>query len=181
MRPGKLNLLNHPRKALLPWRRYLLWGVPSFVGMLLLGGWIQAQHSELQQQHRHWTEQLALQDKRLNQQRAQREQQQAQAQAQAIWQGIKVRQQRLLAVQELLQQEAEQGMRLMRWQADGQRQWLQGHWPQARGLTAFQERLSQALGQTWTLQSLNGGQTAGAVGWTLEAPWPAALASGAAP
>lgn len=181
MRPRALNLLHHPRQPWARWRQPLGWGLLGVGLALLAGGWLQAQRAELQQAHRHWTAQMAQHSAEQKRQRQVREQDRVQAQQQAFGRSVQAQQHQVLALQEALQREADQGLRLTRWQADGQHLWLQGQWPQAESWPALQARLTQALGQGWTLHSMATGPSGQGVAWTLQTPWPTASAPGAQP
>ncbi|MBM3386846.1 MAG: hypothetical protein FJY36_04160 [Betaproteobacteria bacterium] len=179
MRPRVLNLLQHPRPSWVGWQPALGWALLGAGLALLAGGWLQAQRAHWQQEHRHWKAQMALHSAAQQRERQAREHAHVRSQQQALWRSGQAQQQRVLALQEALQREADQGLRLTRWQADGQHLWLHGLWPQAESGWALQARLSQVLGQDWTLHSMGTGPHG--VAWSLQTPWPLASAPGAAP
>lgn len=181
MRPSALNLLRHPRPGAVAWRQHLGWGLAGMALPLLLGAWLQAQHSDWSAQLQQERRQQAQQHAELQSQRALREQQRLQAQQQAAWQALQTQQQRVLALQLALQREAEQGLRLARWQADGQRLLVQGQSLQPESVPDVQARLGQALGQRWALVELAAGPADEGVSWSLETPWPPASAPRGAP
>lgn len=176
-----LNLLQHPRREWPVDGPQLRWGLLG-AGLTLGLGWLlQAQHSDLLQEQQHWKQQLSVQAQQQSQQRALHERQRVLAEQQALWRNVLDQDRQRLALQAALQREADQGLRLARWQADGQRLWLQGQLPQTEALPGLQARLGQALGQSWTLQSLGAGGAPSGLLWTLEAPWPPASTSRATP
>ena len=181
MRPSALNLLRHPRTGAVAWRQQLVWGLAGMALPLLLGAWLQAQHGDWSTQLQQERRQQAQQQAERQRQRALRDQEQLQGQRQAVWQTLQAQQQRVLALQLALQREAEQGVRLTRWQADGQRLRLQGQSLQPEHVPDLQARLGQTLGQRWALVELTAGPADEGVSWSLETPWPPASAPRGAP
>jgi len=177
----RLNLLRYPRRPGLQWRPQAPWLVCGLLCGGLCAAALQSLHEDgLHQRQRLAREQaqLAAQHERLQAERAQA---QRLAQQQVRWRELQWQQQRIVALQEALQSEAEQGLRLSRWQADGQRLLLQGQWLQAQDLPALQTRLGQVLGQGWHLHSLGSGGSGATMQWTLETAWPSASSAGPRP
>lgn len=176
-----LNLLRHPRRPgvwCLPHAPWLALGLVCG-GMCAAG--LQSLHEDsLRQRQRTAGEQARL-AAQLERQQAARAQAHKLAQQQAQWHALQAQLQRIVAVQDALQREAGQGLRLSAWQADGQRLLLQGQGPQTQDLPALQARLGQVLGQGWSLHSLGSGPSAAAVQWVLETPWPGASTAGPQP
>ena len=176
-----LNLLRHPRRLWAPWLPLAPWLALGCLCGGLCAAWLQSLHEYgLRERQRLASEQarLAAQTER---QQAARAQAHLLAQQQARWRELQVQQQRIVALQDALQSEAEQGLRVSRWQADGQRLLLQGQGPQAQDWPALQARLGQVLGQGWHLQSLGSDLSAASVLWTLETAWPGARTTEAKP
>lgn len=167
-----LNLLRHPgRPGVLCWP-LAPWLVLGFLCGAFCAAWMQSLHEDgVRQRQRQASDRARLAAQQERQQAA-RAQARTLVQQQAQWQALQAQQQRIVAVQEALQREAGQGLRLSAWQADGQRLLLQGQGPQIQDLPALQARLGQVLGQGWSLHSLGSGPSAAAVHWTLETPWP---------
>lgn len=171
-----LNLLRHPRRLPQMHSPQLSWAaVGLLAGMLAAAGWrwwCEVQQPSWLQQSQELRARLARQaheqtaaaalakQQRLTQQLEQRRQE---------WQSAVQQQRGLHAL--LTELAVDSGLRLQRWQGDGQRMQLQGWLPDAQALASLQNRLSQSGTHTWTWQSLVS-EPGGGVQWVLEASAP---------
>lgn len=173
-----LNLLRHPRKRWLWWLQAGHWRALAAGVMLaaMLSAWWPSWHTDLLRQREHLQQQLAAQAEQQKRASAARAQARQQAQQEAWWRDVLGQQQRWLDLHMALQTEGAQGLRLLRWQADGQRMLLLGQWPDAEALPGLQARLGRAVGQAWALQRLDASATGAGWVWALETPWPLASA-----
>lgn len=159
---ASLNLLRHPRRLpLLGWPvlgRVLAGGVAGVLCASGWGLWSQtrlAQTRSLQQQL-----QAELQAQARSRSQASAEAAQARLQQRALARDAqwRLQRERLQQLHGLLAQEARDGgLRLQRWQGDGQRIELQAWLPHTQGLPALQARLSGPAPQglsDWAVQSL---------------------------
>lgn len=180
-----LNLLRYPRRGpvwgTLQWRPLLVAGL---LGALLGGFWAAGQHWRLAQLRAQVAQlQMQVQD-RLRQQsvaaarRAQAQLQQAVQTRAQDWGQQQAQGLRLHAA--LDEQSHALGLRVMRWQNDGQQLLMQGWLPRAQDVPALLSALSAAGPPLWTLLSLaspaapgQDGREAG-VDVLLQAPWSAA-------
>lgn len=166
MSTPSLNLLRYPRRWPLVGRFTLASAVAGLCGGYLLvaawGLWCQHRHPDWLAQRQQLQAQLAGQTR-------------AQAEAQAKVQHDRALQKLLAQRQEwqLVRQQLqtlherlgelslETGLRLQRWQGDGQRMQLQAWLPQAQSWSALQARLMAPGAQTWSLGSLTSGSGPG--------------------
>ncbi|MEN9889327.1 MAG: hypothetical protein RL559_1364 [Pseudomonadota bacterium] len=177
----RLNVLRHPRRrSAWAWPHLPWFWVGLLCGGLCVAG-LHLRHEATAQQRQQQAHAQALAAQQQARQLAARQQVQRGAQQQAHAQAVQAQQQRMVALQDVLQVEAERGLRLSRWQADGQRWALQGQLPSAQDVATLQTRLGQALGQGWSVQSLGAGPASVGVLWSLETPSPSAHATGAKP
>lgn len=178
-----LNLLRHPRR--LPgwrsdWLRPVL--LAGCAGALAGGAWGAWQHQRLdtllaQQAHLQQRLQVQLeQQARVSAHQARQHLQQAQRVRAQDWQRQRQQLQALHAA--LAAQAPAAGLRVERWQGDGQKLLLQGWLPRAQAIPALLAQLSSAWPQPWQLHQLadrSAGVDPGGLDLVLEAPWSPAV------
>ena len=171
IRPS-LNLLRYPRRWQPVHSPTLAWALSGLaIGLMAAVGWgLWCEHEQ-----EAWLQQRADLRARLARQSDAEAAAAAQAQQarwlqqlerrRADWQAGHAQQMRLHTL--LAQASAASGLRLQRWQGDGQRMQLQGWLPGSHALTDLQALLSSSGSPTWTWQSLTA-EPSGGVQWVLE-------------
>jgi hypothetical protein len=173
-----LNLLRYPRRTVWvnkPVVLQLLFGI--LAGVLCVsawGLWGQSRYSHGLQLREQLQASARVQAQARTEALAFAEYARLQQQARQRVEDWRVRREQLQRLHALLSQEnREIGLRLQRWQGDGQRIQLQAWLPRAEDLPGLQARLSVIGPQTWVLHSL-GHATGAGLQLVLESSWPKA-------